>query len=61
VPFPASSRSASEFFNVVRLPEIIAEDGDVDVFGKALDQPEALGKRRAALEEQARPVREAVE
>jgi hypothetical protein len=35
------------------LPNVFAENGNVDVFRKALDQAVAFGKRCSALEKQA--------
>src|ERR1700709_307699 len=45
----------------MRLPEIVAKYGDVDVFGEALDQPKSLRKRGAALEQEPWPFGQAVE
>lgn len=50
-----------KFLDRSRMAEVVAEYRHIDVFGEAFDQAEALGKRRAALEQQPRPVGHAVE
>lgn len=60
-PFPLLPAQLLQLVEAVRLPEIIAEDGDVDVLRKPPDQPESLRKRRATLEKQARAIGETVE
>jgi hypothetical protein len=46
-PFPAERL---EFLDARALAEIIAENRDVDVFGKPGDQAERLRERRSTLE-----------
>src|ERR1700728_4603101 len=47
-------RKRFEFCDGRSSVDVVAENGDVDVFGKAFDQTVGLGQRCPALEEQAR-------
>ena len=50
-----------EFLNRSRMTQVVAEDGHIDVFGKAFDQTEGLRQRSAAFEQQPWPLRMSVE
>jgi len=50
-----------EFLNGSRMTQVVAEDSHIDVFGEAFDQTKNLRQRRAALEEQPRPLPQCVE